>query len=345
MGRALLILLLLANTLCIAQKPLVTVRDLLTLSTLSPKNAESYLGKKGFAPGEARVQDGVVVKTFREKDNSNGIASPDAGNRSIELYKQGNIYCYLLHTTSADEYKEGNSILKSAGFFYDNDTSHPNSLIFKKDGITVQARSVINDGSPAQYNFLLQKKEFPDPGNIGFGEDLLKFESHDHLVNYFGTENVKKDVYYLYPEQPTHCSVLFPNSSRQAMFIWEDEKNLYKISFIMISGVLRTANTVKFDGNFSQNAWKFRSGIYLGMRIKDLLKLNMNDFSFFGRESEYSFMVVPEKTRYVDFKNIGVMLDCFDCYSSPVLKKEKVSAIEAADMELSLYVSCIMIHP
>ncbi|MBL7741361.1 MAG: hypothetical protein JNK14_19205 [Chitinophagaceae bacterium] len=345
MGRALLILLLLANTFCIAQKRSVTVSDLLTLATLSPKNAETYLNKKGFTQGDTKVQDGVMVRTFHENGQNKVAATEEAAGHTVELYKKGDLYCYLLHTSSADEYKESNSILKKAGFFYDTDTSQPHALIFKKGGITVRARSVTCERGSTRYNFLLQKKEFPDPGSVQFGEDLLKFESHDHLANFFGADNIKKDVYYLHPDQPTHCTVLFPNSSRQAMFIWEDEKNLHNISFIMISGVLKTTSTVQFDGNFNHSAWKFRSGLYLGMRLKDLLQLNMNDFLFFGQESEYSFMVVPEKTRYVDFKNIGVMFDCFDCYSSPVLKKEKVSALDAADMDLAIYISCIMIRP
>lgn len=342
MVRVFIILLLLAagNT-CFAQNSTVTVNDLLTLSSISPRNIESYLDKKGFGPSSTTVQNGVAVRTFQEKVKSGSMNI----NRSIDLYKNGDVNFIALKTSSLDEYTEGRSILKNAGFFYDRDTSRANSLVFKKDGITIQANSDNKPNSSPIYNFVLQKKEFPDPGPLKFAEDLLKFDSHDHLINYFGAENVKKDIYYFSENESTNCSVLYPNSSRQVMFIWEDGPNLFKISFIMISGVLQTTSTVQYNGNFSQNKWKFKSGIYLGMRIRDLLELNANDFSFYGRQSDYSFMVVPEKTRYIDFKTMGVLLDCFDCYNSPVLNTEKVSAATAADKDLSLYVSCIMISP
>lgn len=334
-------MLLLANSFCFAQKSTVTVKDLLTLSSISPRNIESFLDKKGFVPGNTTVCDGVPVRTYLEKNNNRSAGV----SRSIDLYKKGNTFCYTLKTTSADEYTEGRSILKNAGFFYDKDTSRDNALIFKKGSITVRANAGATDENSTEYHFVLQKKEFPDPGSIQFAEDLLKFESHEHLAHFFGADNVKQDIYYLSANEPVNCTVLFPNSSRQVVFIWEDDKNLYKISFAMISGVLHTASTVQYEGNFSQNKWQLRNGIYLGMRIKDLLELNANDFTFYGRQSDYSFLIVPEKTRYIDFKKVGVMLDCFDCYTSQVLNTEKVSAAAAADKDLALYVSCIMISP
>jgi hypothetical protein len=54
---------------------------------------------------------------------------------------------------------------------------------------------------------------------------------------------------------------------------------------------------------------------------------------------------VPEKTRYIDFTKVGVMLDCFDCNGARLLNGIKVSAEEAAQQELALFVSSMMISP
>jgi hypothetical protein len=313
-----------------AQNKPLSVDDLLTLSSLSPKNFDNYMEKKGFFPAGRRLCDAVMATTFFEKNN-NKEADPVSVSRSVDVYKKGDTYCFALHTSSMEEYGEGKNLLKKAGFFYDNakELNQPASLVFQKGSITIISKSPVK-GDSAVYSFVLQKKEFPDPGHVQFAEDLLKFDSHEHLISFFGEENVKKDIYYSSENESTKCSVLFPNSSRQAVFIWDDASNLYKISFVLISGTIPTASAVQYSGNFSQNTWISKNGVYSGMRIKDLLKLNVNDFKFYGRDSEFSFMVVPEKTKYVDFIKVGVILGCFECNNSLLLDSVKVSADDTA---------------
>ena len=69
---------------------------------------------------------------------------------------------------------------------------------------------------------------------IVFAEDLLTLDSHEFLVAAFGKGNVKEDWFYFTAENRKKCSVIFPNTSRQAIFIWEDEDNRREISFILI---------------------------------------------------------------------------------------------------------------
>jgi hypothetical protein len=321
----------------------VTVDDLLTLSSLSPKNFDNFLEKKGFLAGNRNLKDNAVPITFFEKKEPADTASPF---RNIEIYKKSDAWCFKLETSCKEEYQEGKNTLKKAGFFYDksNDTSRADMLLFQKGSIAVTSSTVVKDDQKL-FSFVLEKKEFPDPGNIQFAEDLLKFDSHEHLVGFFGENNVKKDVYFFSDEDSKNCTVLFPNSSRQAVFIWEDPANLYKVSFVIISGTISTASTANFSGNFSQNTWRLRNGVYSGMRLKDLLKMNANDFKFYGRSSEYSYMIVPEKTRYIDFTKVGILLDCFDCAGSELLNQVKVSAEEATQQELAFFVSSMMIFP
>jgi hypothetical protein len=102
---------------------------------------------------------------------------------------------------------------------------------------------------------------------------------------------------------------------------------------------------VQYSGSFSQNKWILKNGIYPGMRIGDLLRLNSNDFKFYGNQSEYSFMVEPKITGSINFKWIGIGLNCFNCDRSMVMDKSKVSAADAVNNNLALHVSYIMIRP
>ena len=73
--------------------------------------------------------------------------------------------------------------------------------------------------------------------------------------------------------------------------------------------------------------------------------INKRDFKFFGIESDYSMMIEPENTGYIDFKRVGVMLSSLDGTSVPLLKKQKVSAEEAIENHLALHVFYIMLTP
>ncbi|MBC7948060.1 MAG: hypothetical protein H7Y42_09300 [Chitinophagaceae bacterium] len=346
MVRFLLITILLSPILGSGQKHGLSVDDLLTLSSLSPKSYDNYLEKKGFIAGSRGIRENMDVTTFFEKKTPTTDSGVIPISRTIDMFKKDGAFCFILQTSCKEEFQQGRNALKRAGFFYDNkkDTSRKEALMFQKGAVTVVSSEQENQEGKT-YKFLLEKKEMPDPGEIQYGEDLLKFDSHEHLASFFGAKNVRKDTYFFSEKESSKCSILFPNSSRQVVFIWDDQDNLFKVSFIIIGGVLSATSTVQYSGNFINNIWMLRSGIYSGMRIKDLLKLNQNDFTFYGKGSEYSMMIVPEKTRYIDFTKIGVMMDCFDCGTSDLLKAPKVSALDAADSNLALYVSCIMISP
>lgn len=128
------------------------------------------------------------------------------------------------------------------------------------------------------------------------------------------------------------------------MFVWEDEDNLCKLSYILISGILPTENGLPFNDNISRNKWVFKSGVYSGMSIRDLIKLNGQDFNFYGINSEFSLMVEPVNTGDLDFKKTGIMLTSLDG-ESPVLKKLKVSAEAAVENRIALHVFYIMLTP
>ena len=81
------------------------------------------------------------------------------------------------------------------------------------------------------------------------------------------------------------------------------------------------------------------------MSIRELLEINKRDFKFYGVDSEFSMMIEPENTGYVDFKRVGIMLSSLDGTSLPLLKKQTISAMEAVENRLALHVFYIMLKP
>ena len=328
-------------------KPLrFQLTTLLTLSSLSPKKFDNYMSEKGFLSGGRTMQNDAMALTFLGKQKVNPDDSVSiVHSRTVNLYKKENAYCYAYHTTSYEEFVEGKNRLKKANFFYPEtkDTSQEVPMLFQHKNITIQTSKIIEEGNPV-YTFLLQKKVLPSIVTR-FAEDLLVFDSHEYLTAYFGEQNVKKDVYYFSEKKFKKCSVLFGNSNRQVVFVWEDEDNLSKLSYILISGVMPTAEGLPFNDNIGRNVWSFKSGIYCGMSIRELLEINKRDFNFFGVDSDYSMMIEPKNTGYIDFKRVGIMLSSLDGTSVPLLKKQKVSAEEAIENHLALHVFYIMLTP
>jgi hypothetical protein len=320
------------------------MEDLLTISSISPRQVDNYMNKKGFLCPKKKKSELSLPVTYFEKTKKD---SPDSivSIRSIELFQEDDRYCLQFKTCSPAEYQSGIDQLKKSGFVWDEnrDSSVTPSFTFRKSNIIVDAKEITLDGQRV-FNFLLQRRELPHPSTIRNAEDLLVFDSHEFLAAYFGESNVKKDIFYFSEHELRKCTVLFGNTSRQAVFIWENENSLSGVSFILISGLLPTLSAVEYSGNISQNTWELKNGIRTGMRLKELVQLNGGDFNFYGNNSEFSLMIEPENTGTLDFKKIGVMLSCFDNYS-PLLSKKLVSAAEAAEQGLSVYVAYVMVSP
>jgi hypothetical protein len=301
---------------------------------------------KGYVSGGRRMQDDAMAFTFIEKkklDPEDTIAIIE--NRSVGLYKKDNEYCFAFNTTCKKEYEDGLLILKNNFVQGESgDTSVSAPLFFQKGNMTVHVSSAIaEEDTSLVYTFLLKRK--PLPSYVQFAEDLLQFDSHELLISYFGAANVKKDVYYFSEKKIKKCSVLYGNSNRQVVFVWDDEKNLRVLSYILVASILPTETGLPFNDNISRNKWAFKSGIYSGMSIRDLLRLNGNDFKFYGLDSEFSMMVEPEITGNIDFKKTGIMLSSLDGAGPAILKRAKVSAEDVVENRIALHVFYIMLTP
>ncbi len=300
------------------------------------------MSKKGFSTHSGGVGNNLMTAIFTEDDNARKKDS--LNTRSIDIYKKDDSKYFVLHTSSMNEFMDGKRLLIKEGFFYDTNLNpgQDSSMLFQKLNITIQTLTGIEDSLPV-YTYLLKKKEFPDARSIQHAEDLLNFTSHQYLVGFFGENNVKKDLFYFTDKEIRKCSVLFPNTNHQAIFVWGDENNLCDLAYVLISNISPTLSSQQYDGFISNNVWELKNGLHPGMGINELLKLNEKDFEIFGNRSEYAFIVKPDNSGKIDFRKFAVSFSCNNCNNNELLNTSVVKASDVMQEMLPMHVTNILI--
>lgn len=342
MKRILLLLLLQNFIVTKSHSQQFTVHDLVELSSLSQKEIDHFMIKKGFQLNysQQRKDTSAVSYSFKIK----GKKKHKDTERSVDMLINDNLKYFTLHTSSLNEYLDGKRTLIKDGFFYGNkkEVSQDSLMLFQKLNISIEATTEVRD-SINEYIFKLKEKKIPD--SVVYAEDLLQFDSNEFLVSFFGEKNVKKDMYYFSKKELKKCSVLFSGTQYQAVFVWGNENTLNNLSYVLITDILPTEGgkqNVYVDEN---NKWKFKNGLHSGMTLRDLLRLNEMDFYIYGNKSDLAFMVTPEETGKINFRKTGIMLSCSNCYDNEIFEQPEVSALDIAKANLPLRVFDIILYP
>jgi hypothetical protein len=323
-----------------------SAKDFLFASTVSSKKLESYLTKNHFLPGGSRIQDGNQVNIYRFSKPQKNKKKKDTLyiNRNIEILRTKNNFSFTYITSLKKEFDESLLELKESGFFCGNERDSTGGL-FQRKNITVRASTLKQTDNDTLYSLVINEQVLPLPETIQFAEDLLQFYSHEYLVSVFGKSNVIKDLYYFSEKDVAKCSVLFPKTSRQAVFIWEDNVNLCKPAYLIIGGNMNASTISNYDGVIGENVWNSKAGIYSGMSLNSLMRLNGNSFKFYGKNSPSPYMIVPENTGSINFKTNRVVLGCLNPSGSRLLNNSTISADEILSDNLGIYVYMMMILP
>ena len=185
----------------------------------------------------------------------------------------------------------------------------------------------------------------PGEREVEFANDLLRFNSHENLEYVFGRSNVKRDVYYFSEREFSRCSVLYPNTERQVVFIWKDEQNDYDLLYILVGGNLTAKELMNYNRHVAENNWKARSNVHAGMSLAELRKLNGADFSFYSASSPYSGMILPNQSGSIDFKKESIVLACLNCSDMKTSSRQTLSADTAMAEDRRFFVFTIMLYP
>ena len=343
--RGFLLFLILFLLVCDLHSQEFSANDFLFASSLPSKKLENYLSRKNFLPGGSRFQDGNQVSIYNLKVQKSRKKKDTLNiRRSVETFHTKNNFSLTYITSLKKEFDESLQELRESGFFCGNEKD-TTAVLFQKKNISVWASMISENDDDTLYSLAISQQELPLPESIQFAEDLLQFYSHEYLVGVFGSVNVFKDLYYFSEKDVAKCSVLFPKTSRQAVFIWEDNINLCKPAYLIIGGNMNASTISNYDGVIGENVWNSKAGIYSGMSLNSLMRLNGNSFKFYGKNSPSPYMIVPENTGTINFKTNRVVLGCLNPSGSRLLNNSTISADEILSDNLGIYVYMMMILP
>ncbi|GAC1421524.1 MAG: hypothetical protein NVS1B13_23840 [Flavisolibacter sp.] len=222
--------------------------------------------------------------------------------------------------------------LKNKGFSY---TENKNDYLFQKGSISVHSFSRIID-SNFLYTYEVFIKQLPKAAAIVYAEDLFLLNSHEYLSAVYGPTNTKKDLFYLPGGKTTPCTVLFPNTKQEAVFVWADGPNYKNLLALRIGGDPKTKSLSGYQRSIEQNVWQSREGIYIGMSIRELKKLsegNMVSSNNFKNNNG-----LPEN--YTG--KMGLILGCMNCGGAQYLQADYRSVSAPLEEGKKIYLSTMI---
>jgi len=318
-----------------------SAKEFLLAASFNEKRLEKFISKD-FSPAGNNYKNDTIINIYRIKiDKKKKIQ--DSVIRRIETYQAKNYFSIAFVTSSTKEFEDNKKALYKEGFFCGQDNDSLKSILFQRKNYSVLVNR--QEEEDTLYSFQFHQEELPDISKIQYAEDLMQFTSHEYLLSVFGEKNVIKDVYYLSDKDVTKCSVLFPRTNRQAVFFWQDDQNMCKPSTIIIGGNMNTGSLKNYDGLINENVWMSKDGIYSGMSLYSLVRLNKATFNFYGKNSSSPYLVIPENTGTLDFKNNAVILGCLNPNGSNELENKIVETDKILQDNLGLYVFMMILYP
>jgi hypothetical protein len=335
-------IILLSGLISVNAQPL-SVSNFLNAISLSVSKGEHYISQKGFHLFARQQEKDTMSETyfFRGKRKRN----LDTIDRKMErtVCKGGLSLSY--YTSSEEEFRAFRAQLHKEGFRTHSkpDSSKTLNEVYQYRDLT--AWLIELPGEDFKYHCRIEKKFLPLPRDIVFAEDLLAFDSHEQLEYVFGPGQVKSDLYYFSQNEFSRCSVLFPHTDRQAVFIWQDEINDRQLYYLVFGGQLMLESSKHDDRPIAENAWTLKSKVRAGMHLKELRMLNGTDFSFHSVNTKYSGMVLPSSSGRIDFEKEGIVLACMNCNDMDEKNKPVLTADEALADGKRFFVFTIMLYP
>lgn len=338
--KTIIFLLLVPASFLKAQKFEFSMKELVSFTSIPTNKFDSYISRKGY-----KVQPASEESSFNNAFYK--VSKDHSIQKILGRYDRSDTSSLFFQTNSIAEFNELKNELKENGFVHASYDSTKKLFppMYQRGSIRV-IPSLKQDTAQTIYSFEVQRKELPKPSEVAFAEDLMSLVSHEYLAAVFGPSNVKKDVYYFSEKDLTRCSVLFPNTNLQVVFIWKDEENQKEIDYMLIGGQVRTQGSQAYHKTVEMNKWRSTQGIYLGMTLRDLEQLNGAPIEFYGWDSEQPGIVSPKNKGKIDFKKLGVQLNCLDCNEDKYYSKNNMlNSTEILQQNGRVYVSMLILVP
>jgi len=333
------LLLCLLYTAGFAGAQTIELKELSGLLDLSINKLESQLQKKGFRRGFLYDAENLITPSYMR-------TGKDALNPVVQNIQktEGEESSVLYQTSSEQEFNALTAQLKAEGF------SSSKRMVSGKEYILYQRESLSIESFRQQidtmrfYCFRANRKKLPGPKEINQAEDLLRIDGHEYLAAVFGRQNIREDVFHYTEEESNKCTVLFPNSSREVIYIWNDEESKRELSFVLVGGNLLSKKSESANLQ-AHNAWGSAQGIYCGMSLKELEKLNGEPISFYNWHTESAGYLTPKNKGAIDFEKIGLVFSCLNCDFVEASQEDIITSNEAQAKSQKIFVSTMIILP
>lgn len=323
-----------------AQKGEFSIKDLVLFTNVPENKFGSHVLRKGYKPylnDSVERNFSAYLKISKDKTLEKLLGRYDKNDTAAIFYQ----------TNSKLEFEELKANLEEDGFEHEAVDSGSKSLpaFYQRGNVTI-IPMIRKENEKEFFGFTVERKELPKANEIIYAEDLLQLNSHQYLCSVFGAANVKKDFFFFSEKEVNKCSVLFPNTSLQVIFIWKDAVNNKEISYIMIGGELRSKSSEGFEKAIDMNKWRSKQGVYLGMTLRELEKFNSGAIKFFGWESEQPGIVYPKNKGSIDFTKLGVQLNCLDCNEDKYYSHTSlINSTDVIQQNGRVYVSTLVLMP
>ena len=322
----------------------LSLDNLISASVVPESRVDNYFSQKGYVRGATQQTGDNLVQHFAFKGKRKQKTF-DTTYRELKHMRVGRDITIDYSTCSQEEFQNLKQELFKTGFKSSDSTKTETlPLIYQHGAMTLNVSKNFVDSMTA-YTFSLRHRLLPGPKDIQFAEDLLMFSSHANLVHVFGPANVKNDIYYFSATEFSRCSVLFPNSNRQAVFIWKDEANDRDLDYLVLGGQLMVQGSFQFTHPIAENSWMLRNRIRAGMGLNDLRRIHGMNFSFYNVSSTYSGMVIHDGMGNIDFEKECIVLACLNCGDMKHSTKDTITADEAIQQGRRFFVFTIMLYP
>ena len=323
---------------CCAYSQGFSLNDLVSYTGYTPSRFENFISKRGYRmDGFNTMAEGRAytwhAKKAKDEPVEKSIFKSDKEDKALISYQ----------TTSADEFNNLRQQLDKEGYHYADGAK---TELYQKGNITIQPKKQ-GDSTKMVYSFSIERKALPKAKDIVYAEDFLQLTSQEFLASVFGAANVKSDKFYFSEKEINRCSVLFPNTSMQVIFIWKDEENLRDPAFILIGGQLQAQSSLSYHKQIEQNVWQSRQGIYSGMSLGELQRLNGQTLRIWGWQSDQPGVAGDQQNKgTIDFKELNLVLNCLDCNEDGYYSKNELLSSDNILREgRRVYVSTIILLP
>lgn len=316
------------------------------ISSLFMKNEkfDEWVADKRFYLKAAEKIGDTTVKQFVYKPEVRKKRVTDSVNRSMLKKDFGDYSILTYKTDSRQEVELIKSELTELGFYCLEAVEPREALpqVYQHNDETVLIWKTTTDNT-TDYSLLFEVKAFPNPQDLFFADDLACFTSQEYLSWFFGQENIKEDIYYIGPNEINHCTVLFPNTARQIVYIWSDDVNKRNPIHLLFGGQQKLKSQQETGKFIAESSWIFKSGLKPGMTLYELRVLNEANLKFYAANAEKAGNVLVENGGKINFKRQNVILNCMNCNDGKFASKGVITADEALRDGRILFVQTVVL--